>query len=68
MTSSPNPDDPDTGGKTVPPYDDRQKSADVDSEQKSTKEGAKTAGATGPVEDERGKAADPDETVRGEQA
>ncbi len=30
MTTIANPDDPDTTGKTVPPYDGRQGSAEVD--------------------------------------
>ena len=66
-TSNPAPggDDPDTAGKTVPPYDDRRETADVDGPEKSTKEGAKTAGATGPVEDDEMKAADPADTPGG---
>ncbi|MEJ7832921.1 MAG: hypothetical protein WKF79_08415 [Nocardioides sp.] len=50
MTTSPNPDDPDTEGKTVPPYDGRRETADVDGAEESTKDGARTGGATGPVE------------------
>lgn len=49
----------------VPPYDDRQRSGDVDSKGKSTKQGAKTAGATGPVEDDEMKADRPEDTPRG---
>ena len=66
-TSNPAPggDDPDTAGKTVPPYDDRRKTADVDGPEESTKEGARTAGATGPVEDDEMKAADPADTPGG---
>ena len=52
MTSGPNAnEDPDTEGSTVPPYDGRRESADVDGPEKSTKDGARTGGATGPVED-----------------
>ena len=67
--STPNPapggDDPDTENKTVPPYDGRQESADVDSKEKSVKDGAKTAGATGLVEDDDMKASEPGDTDRG---
>ncbi len=65
MTTSPNADDPDTEGKTLPPYDDRQKEVDVDSKEKSTKDGAKTGGATGLVEDDDMKADEPADTERG---
>jgi hypothetical protein len=51
MTTSPHPDEPDTEGKTLPPYDGRRESADIDGPEESTKDGARTAGATGPVED-----------------
>lgn len=68
MTSSPHPDDPDTEGRTLPPYDGRQKSADIDGPEKSTKDGARTAGATGLVEDDEAKAPDPASTERGEHA
>lgn len=50
MTTSPNPDDPDTEGTTIPPYDGRRESADVDGPEESVKDGARTGGATGPVE------------------
>lgn len=56
--------EPDTTGKTVPPYDDRQQSGEVDSKDKSTKDGAKTGGAVGPVEDDERKATDPESTGR----
>ncbi len=69
MTSSPNyNENPDTEGRTLPPYEGRRESADVDGPEKSTKDGAKTAGATGPVEDAEFKAPDPDSTERGEHA
>ena len=66
-TSNPAPggDDPDTASSTVPPYDDRRKTADVDGPEKSTKQGARTAGATGPVEDEDMKGQDPAGTPGG---
>jgi hypothetical protein len=50
MTTSPNADDPDTRGKTVPPYEGRREAADVDGPEESVKEGARVGGATGPVE------------------
>jgi hypothetical protein len=60
--------DPDTEGRTLPPYEGRRKTADVDDQSKSEKEGAKTAGATGPVRDDEMKAPDPADTARGPQA
>jgi hypothetical protein len=57
--------DPDTTGRAVPPYEGRRETADVDSQDHTTKDGAKTAGATGPVQDDQPKAADPDATERG---
>lgn len=72
MMSTPNPapggDDPDTEGKTVPPYDGRREAADVDGPEQSTKDGARTAGATGPVVDDDMKAPDPGRTPGGETA
>lgn len=67
--STPNPapggDDPDTEGKTVPPYDGRRETADVDGPEKSTKDGARTAGATGPVVDDQQTHPDPESTPGG---
>jgi len=60
--------DPDTEGRTLPPYEGRRETADVDDQSKSEKQGAKTAGATGPVRDEEMKAPDPADTARGRQA
>ena len=60
--------DPDTEGRTVPPYEGRRESADVDDQSKTEKDGAKTAGATGPVRDDEMKAAEPTNTARGEHA
>ena len=57
--------DPDTQGRAVPPYEGRRETADVDPQEQSTKDDAKTAGATGPVEDAERKAADPADTARG---
>jgi hypothetical protein len=68
MTTSPHPDEPDTEGKTLPPYDGRRESADIDAPEASSKDGARTAGATGPVEDSSPKAPDPEDTPRGEHA
>jgi hypothetical protein len=59
------PDDVDTTGKAVPPYEDRRGSADVGGKGESTQNGAKTGGATGPVEDDEMKAADPRKTPGG---
>jgi hypothetical protein len=60
--------DPDTEDRTLPPYEGRRETADVDDQRKSEKEGAKTAGATGPVSDKEMKAPDPADTARGRQA
>jgi hypothetical protein len=60
--------DPDTEGSTVPPYEGRRESADVDDRSASEKDGAKVAGATGPVRDDEMKAPDPAGTARGGQA
>ena len=58
-------DDPDTEGRTVPPYEGRRETADVEDQSESVKDGAKTAGATGLVEDDQMKAPEPAETERG---
>ena len=58
--------EPDTEGRTLPPYEGRRESADVDDQGKTEKEGAKTAGATGPVRDDDMKAADPADTPGGQ--
>ena len=65
MTTSPNPDDPDTEGSTLPPYEGRRESADVDGKEESSKDGAKVGGATGLVEDDEMKAPEPADTERG---
>ncbi len=51
--------------RTLPPYEGRRETADVDPSQESTKEGAKVGGATGPVEDDQSKAPEPADTDRG---
>jgi hypothetical protein len=69
MTSGPNyNEDADTTGSTVPPYEGRRESADVEGQEKSTRGGARTGGATGPVDDSDAKAPDPADTPRGEHA
>ena len=68
MTTSPNPDHPDTEGSTLPPYEGRRESADIDGPEASSKDGARTAGATGPVDDPEPKADEPSDTPRGEHA
>jgi hypothetical protein len=60
--------DPDTEGSTLPPYEGRRESADVDEKSESEKEGAKVAGATRPVRDDEMKAPDPADTERGRYA
>lgn len=62
MTTIPDPDNPDTGDSAIPPYDGRREAADIDGQEESVKDGAKTAGATGPVEDDEMKAPEPEDT------
>lgn len=50
MTTIPNPDDPDTEGRAVPPYDDRKESAEVGGPEETTQDGAHTGGAGRPAE------------------
>ncbi len=50
MTTSPDADNPDTEGTTVPPYEGRKESADVDDADEAVKDGARTGGAGNPVE------------------
>jgi hypothetical protein len=52
MTTDPNHDEtPDTEGRTLPPYEGRRESADLEADEGSTRDGVRTGGATGPVED-----------------
>ena len=69
MTSGPNAnEDPDTEGSTVPPYDGRRESADLDDSDESVKGGARTGGATGPVQTDETEVEDPEDTERGAHA
>ena len=54
--------------RPMPPYDDRRKSADVDSEQDLHKDGANVGAATGPVENDEMKATPKEDTPRGAEA
>lgn len=65
MTTIPNPDDPDTEGKTVPPYDGRKNSADVGGPEEATQGGVHTGGAGRPVDSDTD---DPTQTERGQHA
>jgi hypothetical protein len=66
MTSDPHrPDGIDTGGSTVPPYEGRRESADIEGKQEAVREGVKVGGATGPVEDDELAAPPPQATARG---
>jgi hypothetical protein len=66
MTMSPgDPGPTDFEGKTVPPYEGRQESADVDDEENLHRDGANVGAATGPVESEARKAPEPADTPRG---
>jgi hypothetical protein len=57
--------EPSTEGRTLPPYEGRRETADVDGPERTVRDGAKVGGATGPVEDGEPKAPDPAETERG---
>jgi hypothetical protein len=63
MTSDPN--DPDTGGRAVPPYDGRRTSADVGGPDETRRDGANVGGATGPVEDDEFTSPNPRQTPGG---
>jgi hypothetical protein len=67
MTMSPGdpgPTDP-AQGSAVPPYEGRQGPQEVDSEEKTRRDGANVGGATGPAESDERKAPDPADTPRG---
>jgi hypothetical protein len=57
MTSDPN--DPDTSGRAVPPYEGRRTSADVGDDSEAHRDGVNVGGATGPVEDDDATSPDP---------
>jgi len=59
------PNDPNTEGSTLPPYDDRRETANVEGADQSEKDDAKTAGATSLVEDDALKAAPREDTPGG---
>jgi hypothetical protein len=61
----PGPEGVDAESRTLPPYEGRREAADIDGQEESTTDGAKTGGATGPVEDAEQKAPDPADTPRG---
>ena len=67
MTTVPNPDDPDTEGKTVPPYDGRKESAEVGNPEETTQDGAHTGGAGRPAKSDSA-VDDPTQTERGQHA
>lgn len=67
MTTSPNPDDPDTEGKTVPPYDGRKEFAKVGGPEETTQDGAHTGGAGRPTESDSA-VDDPTQTERSQHA
>jgi len=54
----------DDNERDLPPYDDRQKSGEVE-DAGSERDDARVGGATGPVEDDAPKAPDPADTPRG---
>jgi hypothetical protein len=65
MTDSREPDDIDTGGSTVPPYEGRRTTADVGGTDEAYRDGANVGGATGPVENSGRGTLDPGDTPGG---
>ena len=63
MTTIPDPDDPDTEDKAVPPYEDRKETAD--SGEGTASDDASTAGAAAPASSDERSEPDPDETEGG---
>lgn len=63
--TNPNEVEGDPTGRPMPPYDDRRKSADVDSAQDLHKDGANVGAATGPVENSEMKSTPKEDTPRG---
>ena len=63
MTTIPDPDDPDTENKAVPPYEDRKETAD--SGEGTASDDASTSGAAAPTSDDGLSEPDPDETEGG---
>jgi len=55
----------DLEGRTVPPYEGRRETADVDDEEAQRRDGANVGGATGPVESGERAAPEPEDTPRG---
>lgn len=68
MTTISNPDDPDTEGSAVPPYEGRRDSADVGGPEDMHKDGAAVGGAAGPIESDHLKATPKEDTERGAEA
>lgn len=68
MTTIPNPDDPDTEGKTVPPYDGRKDSGEVGGPEETTQDGVHTGGAGRPAQSDTDEVDDPTQTERGPHA
>ena len=63
MTTIPDPDNPDTEGTTVPPYDGRKETAD--SGEGTASDDPSTAGAAAPTSSDGPSEPDPDETEGG---
>jgi len=61
----PGPVDPEAGDTPIPPYEGRRKSADVEGEEATRRDGAVVGGATGPAESDDRTSPDPAETERG---
>jgi hypothetical protein len=66
MTSNPNePDGIDTSGSTVPPYEGRRTTADMEDKDEAYRDGVNLGGATGPVENNESATPDPRDTPGG---
>jgi hypothetical protein len=63
-----NPEEPDTGGRAMPPYEGRRESADIDNAEDLHKDGANVGAATGPVESDELKSTPKEDTPRGAEA
>ncbi len=60
--------EPDTGGRAMPPYEGRRETADIDGEEELRKDGANVGGATGPVLSDKMKSTPKEDSPRGAEA
>ncbi len=67
-TPGPDPNDPDTSGSAVPPYEGRKESADIGGPDEMHKDGAAVGGAANPIESDELKSTPKEDTPRGAEA